>query len=808
MSNLSRLFVLSGVLLCSLGLASNVRAAHGDPPGRVARLNHIQGEVSYSPAGEDQWFGVVRNRPLVRGDRLWTDRDARAELQMGSAAVRLGPDSSFEILELDDRIAQVQLTQGTISLRVRRLYRGQSFEVATPTLAFTINRAGRYRIDVDPEYDETTIVVWEGAGEAYGENSSFPLNTGDTVRFYDADLRDYEMYALPRPDSFDRYSLARDLRLDRSASLRYLDDDVVGYADLDEYGSWRQVRSYGNVWFPNRVDSDWAPYRDGHWVWQEPWGWTWVDSAPWGFAPSHYGRWVSVSNRWGWIPGPRNVRPIYAPALVAFVGGSNWSVSLSLRGRSPIGWFPLGPREVYVPSYQVSRNYFTQVNVNNTVINNTTITNIYNNYASGNTNVSQVNYANRSVAGGITAVPGDVFANARSVRQAAIRLDSSALSTGDTIRIAPIAPNMRSVLGAGRASGARPELESFNREVIARSAPPPEANPFSMREKQLQKNPGRALEPRAGVPAQSGHANAHENVRVLSQRNAMNAREAGSSRDDVAPAAQGGQPPQLLPLDRSAESTGDRGRRQDDRGRDRDDGKADDNNRGGGDRRDAQLPPGRTGQGGRQQQAIEQQDAVDQQRVDRQSQDKLRQLERRQRQSDSKQQEQMQQQQQQQAQRDQRAAEQRQADLRQEESQRQVQAQQRAQRDENSQREQQNARDLQVAQTRLAEQQRLAEAQRQADAQQLLIVQQQQQALAQQQAQTQAQQQALAQQQAQAQAQLQAEQDAARKREEQERADAEAVEPEVRNMLPNKQRGRKPDKDKDKDSADSEQDKD
>ena len=161
--------------------------------------------------------------------------------------------------------------------------------------------------------------MWEGAGVAYGENSNFPLRAGDTVRFYDADLRDYQIYGLPREDDFDRYCLDRDRRLDRSASLRYLDDDVVGYQDLDEYGNWRQVRSYGNVWFPDRVDADWAPYRDGHWVWQEPWGWTWVDDAPWGFAPSHYGRWLNVSNRWGWIWGPRNVRPVYAPALVAFV---------------------------------------------------------------------------------------------------------------------------------------------------------------------------------------------------------------------------------------------------------------------------------------------------------------------------------------------------------------------------------------------------------------------------------------------------------------------------------------------------------
>ena len=561
MSNPSRLPVLMGVLLFSLFslytlcTASLASAAYDDPPGRVARLDHTQGQVSYSPAGENEWVSVVRNRPLIRGDRLWTDRDARAEFQVGSAAIRLGSNTSVEILDLSDRIAQVQMTQGTLNLRVRRLYPGQIFEVATPTLAFTIKRAGRYRIDVDPHADVTTIVVWEGAGEAYGENATFPLRAGDTVRFYAADLRDYKMYGLPREDDFDRYSLDRDQRLDRSVSLRYIDDDVVGYADLDEYGSWRPVRGYGTVWFPSRVDADWAPYRDGHWVWQEPWGWTWVDNAPWGFAPSHYGRWVNVSNRWGWIPGPRNVRPVYAPALVAFVGGRGWSVSLSLGGGSPIGWFPLGPREVYVPSYQASRDYFTRVNVNNTVINNTTITNVYNNYSSDTINVNQVNYANRTVAGAVTVVPSTVFVNAQPVQPAAIRLESNAVTTGEIMRVAPIAPSVRSVIGAGTATGVRPLGEAFDRRVFARNAPPPGERPFAAREQQLQKNPGRALEPRAVEPAQSRDGNTAQNVRVIGeQHGAVDARAAGSRRGGDMPDARAATPGQLQPLDRSTET--------------------------------------------------------------------------------------------------------------------------------------------------------------------------------------------------------------------------------------------------------------
>ena len=570
MLNPSHLFSLMGMLLFSLFTAAVSSTAYADPPGRVAHLSDTRGEVSYSPAGEDEWFGVVRNRPLIRGDRLWTDRDARAEFQVGSAAVRLGSNTSVEMLDLSDRLVQIKMTQGTLNLSVRRMHPGQVFEVATPMLAFTINRAGRYRIDVDRRNAATTIVVWEGAGEAYGDNSSFRLRGGDRVRFYESDLRDYEMDDLPREDSFDRYSLDRDQRLDRSASLRYLDDDVVGYADLDEYGSWRPVRSYGTVWFPSRVDADWAPYRDGHWVWQDPWGWTWVDNAPWGFAPSHYGRWVYVSHRWGWIPGPRNVRPVYAPALVAFVGGSGWSVSISLGGGSPIGWFPLGPREVYVPSYQVSRDYFTRVNVNNTVINNTVITHVFNNYSSGTINIGQVNYANRTVVGAVTAVPGSVFVNAQAVRPAALRLDRSAMTSGEITRVAPIAPSVRSVIGAGSAAGARPSREVFERQVFVRNAPPSGERSFAARERQLQKHPGRALEPSAVDTVPSRDDNTARKVRVIGEQpGAVDARAAGSRRGGGKPDTPAVASDPSRALDRPLEPANESGPGPGDRSRDK-----------------------------------------------------------------------------------------------------------------------------------------------------------------------------------------------------------------------------------------------
>ena len=553
-----RLAFISGLLLAVSAFGA-ARADQDDPPERVARLSQYDGDVSYSPAGEDDWVDAALNRPLVRGDRLWTERNARAELQVGSAAIRLDEETSFEILDLDDRIAQVQVTQGTINLTVRRLYPDQVYEVDTPTLAFNINRPGRYRIDVAPDGSDTSIVVWEGAGEAAGNHATFPLRAGDAIRFHDTGLRDYEEFDLPRLDDFDRYCLDRDQRLARSPSLYYVGDDVVGYSDLDDYGTWSMEVSFGWIWFPSRVATGWAPYRDGHWAWIEPWGWTWVDNARWGFAPSHYGRWLWTRHRWGWVPGPRHVRAVFCPALVAFIGGQDWSVAIRSGGPT-VGWFPLAPREVFVPSYRASRNYFNRVNNTNTVIDDTTIHDVYDHYSRGDIKLNERKYANRLIAGAITAVSSRTFVNAQPVRQSTVRVDRRGSKTGQISDVAPFAPNARSVAGGGVAPKreltppkpevgaprrevappkmevAAPKREVVERPIVVRREPPPRTVPFVVREPQLQRNPGRALEPKQTEALRTPERPQPRNVRAIgAQPPSVNTRATAPARSPSAP---------------------------------------------------------------------------------------------------------------------------------------------------------------------------------------------------------------------------------------------------------------------------------
>ena len=273
--------------------------ASADPPSRVARLGYMTGAVSFSPAGENDWVQATINRPLTTGDRLWADAGARAEIQVGGAMIRMNAGTGVSVLNLDDRIAQLQLTQGTLNVRVRRLEPNQVFEVDTPNLAFTLRQPGEYRIEVDPDGNATTIVVRKGQGEVYGEGAAYVIDSRQPYRFTGTGLREYQYVDAPRLDEFDRWSSDRDRSYDNSVSARYVSQDVVGYQDLDANGTWRVDATYGNVWFPNRVAAGWAPYRDGHWAWVDPWGWTWVDDAPWGFAVSHYGRWTNLARNVG-----------------------------------------------------------------------------------------------------------------------------------------------------------------------------------------------------------------------------------------------------------------------------------------------------------------------------------------------------------------------------------------------------------------------------------------------------------------------------------------------------------------------------
>jgi hypothetical protein len=452
-----------------------------DPPGRVARLNYSQGAVSFRPAGEDDWVTAVPNRPMVTGDDLWADEDSRAEVHVGSAALRLGAKTGITFLALDDRTTQIRLAQGSLIMRVRHLDDDDSYEVDTPNLAFTLLQPGEYRIDVSEDGNQTITTVWHGRGRVTGGGFTYTVLANQSATFTGSDHLDYDLGQIPNEDGLDQWAFDRDEREDRADSANYVSREMTGYEDLDEYGDWSYVAGYGPCWRPRAIAVGWAPYRFGHWVWVGPWGWTWVEDEPWGFAPFHYGRWASVSGGWFWVPGPVVVRPVWAPALVAFVGGApgfRFSVGVG------VGWFPLAPGEVFVPGYRVSRGYVNNVNITNTTVNITKVTNVYNTVIVNRTTVNNITYVNQHVNNGVTVVSHDAFVNARPVAQNIMRVEPREIETAQVSHMVPVEPGRQSVLGAGRPSPIKPPASAIRRPVVAVRTPPPPPRPIEQRQAQ------------------------------------------------------------------------------------------------------------------------------------------------------------------------------------------------------------------------------------------------------------------------------------------------------------------------------------
>ncbi|WP_175764434.1 DUF6600 domain-containing protein [Burkholderia latens] len=459
--------------------AAAARQPGGDPPGRVARLNYMSGAVTTEPAGTDTWSYAAVNRPLTTGDQLWNDAGARSELHIGSTAVRLGESTSLSVLNLDDTTTQLKVGLGTVSTHVRALPPGGSYEIDTPNLALGITGPGDYRVDVAPDGTSTTVTVRSGSATVYGSNGQYPLSTGQQIVFTGTDLQVAQQSAAPAPDALDQWAASRDAAEQRSVSARYVSRDIPGYQDLDANGTWRETPNYGAVWVPNDTPADWAPYHDGHWIWQAPWGWTWVDDAPWGFAPYHYGRWAYVDDSWAWVPGPMVVSqpPVYAPALVAFVGGGggpDWSVALTVGGVAAAGcaWFALGPGEAWHPGWGGwSPHYYDRVN-RNIVVNNVTVNKTVN--VTNITNITNINktYVNFRAPHAITAVPASAFVHGQPVARFAQHVDPRQWRNAHVMPGTPgIAPVRQSFTGALRTASYRPPAAIGQHPFVATRNP-------------------------------------------------------------------------------------------------------------------------------------------------------------------------------------------------------------------------------------------------------------------------------------------------------------------------------------------------
>jgi hypothetical protein len=334
----------------------------------AARIQRVEGQVALDngDAGNtqtDEWIPATENQPFSVGDRIYTRDSSRASLAFtGRNFARLNPNTSLDVLSLDDRRTQLALRDGSAVFDVGYLNSGDLFEVATPYGAVDFQQPGLYNVGIDK--GQVLVSVLSGLAQVVGLGGNGQISKGELLtlagttaanvilsqidgrdagylvddyygyqypQYYDGRYRDYNAY-LNDPYYFDPYR--------RNVSYQYANSYIPGLYDLDYYGDWRNLDGYGYAWAP-RVDDGWMPYQTGYWYTDYPYGPTWVSSEPWGYAPYHYGRWAFVGDRWYWVPDRSNVEPVYSPALVAFIPFD----------QNQIGWVPLGPGDTYVPHY-------------------------------------------------------------------------------------------------------------------------------------------------------------------------------------------------------------------------------------------------------------------------------------------------------------------------------------------------------------------------------------------------------------------------------------------------------------------------
>jgi hypothetical protein len=412
--------LLAGGLSLATVLAVPARAE--DPPHRVGSLNYVSGEVNYALRAEGggpgmlSWSTADFNQPVCQDMSLQTGTLARARIRIGPNAIQMSSDTLLDMLNLSDHLIEAGLAQGRIHLQLRDLGEGESVEIEIPRGSFWLLQSGAYDIETPGSSDQPArITVFEGKARFVGGAADVLIVAGEEIQVTGAypaivttqrsasGANPTPANASPAPppaststkagpppaaaganptrtdirsgapaqansgptdaqsapsDDFLSWAATAETDATPPASPRHASVQMTGYEELDPYGRWQAHDDYGPVWFPTAVPADWAPYRFGHWASIPPWGWTWIDDQPWGFAPFHYGRWVYVDDRWGWAPGPPVDYPVYAPALVAFM-----ETSEGAEGEPPVGWFPLAPGDAFIPWYAAGPDYVDGVNV-------------------------------------------------------------------------------------------------------------------------------------------------------------------------------------------------------------------------------------------------------------------------------------------------------------------------------------------------------------------------------------------------------------------------------------------------------------
>lgn len=459
-----RLLLLGGVFAAAFAASGPAPAGEAPaagpvlppPPARVGRVGLVSGKVEFRGPRDAQWSPASVNDPAASGVALRTDPQSRAQIRIGPDTIDLAEGSAVTFARLDDATAEIALEAGRIELDIHRLDAGERVEVGLPQGRVRALEAGRYDIAAGGAGRPAQIAVLAGSARYSAGDADIAVAAGERLspRERLSPSAAAPLAAAPEPvaaDEFAEWCRAHAVDETRLAAPYFVSREMTGYAALDAAGNWRPSAEYGEVWEPAALPAGWAPYREGHWRWLQPWGWSWVDDEPWGFATSHYGRWRFAAGKWSWVPGTWTAHPVWAPAVVAFLGTPGVGLSYAGGPGPAIGWFALAPGEIYWPSYTAEIGYIRALNTG-AVADPQAIRS----RGDGEPPAAVVNarFANREFA---SVVPRPVFAGGQRVATALVAIPAWRLRNAPAImgspRIGPPPPAAARVAAAGPAHG-------------------------------------------------------------------------------------------------------------------------------------------------------------------------------------------------------------------------------------------------------------------------------------------------------------------------------------------------------------------
>jgi hypothetical protein len=462
------------LLIAAMAFVAPNAGAMQEEYHRLGRVSYLEGHVSFQHSDDVDWSAASVNMALQPGDRIYTGEGGRAEVEIDDGSVfYLAEQTDMEFLSLREDFVQVRILIGLCTLSLRSSI---GYEISTPAAVFNTLRQGVYRFDIIEDGD-TDAIVRKGLLDAANNSFSQKVESGELIHVTPGDSSTNSLSRYNNRDTWDEWTDRRDADLVAYDSRKYLPDQVtMGASDLDRYGRWVVVDSYGPAWVPNDLDASWTPYWDGRWVYRPLWGWTWVSYEPWGWLPYHYGRWYHHrSFGWCWLPGASFSFHFWSPGLVRFYRGPSW-----------VSWCPLGPGDYY----NVNHYYFNPTY------------SYYLNTLRLSQNRGPEDLFNRNISGAFRTVQADRFVNSSlggRARENIVNVDQPWRIGRIVTDHLGLEPTARSYLPAPDRPAARPSFSSSLPSVV-RTTP------------SVQSLAGRAGITRITVPGSGGANSSRYNV--------------------------------------------------------------------------------------------------------------------------------------------------------------------------------------------------------------------------------------------------------------------------------------------------------